>query len=265
MLPVDAIEPNPHQPRRIVDGAGLEELARSIRSAGVMQPIVVRRRADERFELVAGERRWRASRLAGLTRVPAIVRRIDDEESAAWAIIENVQREDLNPIDRARALRRLGDLFELSHAEIADRVGLQRSSVSNLVRLTELEEEIQDVRAAGVLTMGHGRALLAAPAGPRRLALAKRAAADAVSVRVLERAASGLARPEEPGTPPPKDAPRSSREANLRDLERQIGDHLGTKVQISMRGGTRGRVAIEFFSLEHFDELMQRFGFRSSL
>lgn len=261
-VPVDAVSPSPFQPRERFEDSGLAGLAESIRRSGVMQPIIVRPLAAEgggtrRYELVAGERRWRAARLAGLTAVPALVRDLDDESAAEWAVVENVQREDLNAIERARALRGLADRFGLTHGEIADRVGLERSSVANLVRLTELDARSQELIATGALTAGHGKALLAVGDPSRRGALAERAARESWTVRRLERearrapAGGGGRGPHGGGT----------REAVVADLERRLAQRLGTKVTIvTGASGTKGRIVVEFYDLDHFDGLMARMG-----
>jgi ParB family chromosome partitioning protein len=250
-----------------MEPAGLEQLAASIRQSGLMQPVVVRRLpvgaavGGARYELVAGERRWRAAAMAGLTAVPALIRDLSDEESAQLALVENLQREDLNPIDRAMAFRALCDRFGLSQAEVAQRVGLDRSSVTNLLRLIELPELIRAMIADGRLSAGHGKALLGVPGDEARLRLGERAAEEGWSVRRLEQAAQALAAEHVttgdivitgPGRPP-----------NLVELERQLGEHLGTKVVVrSDRAGKRGRIAIEFYGIDHFDGLMSRMGFQ---
>ncbi len=186
-LPVDAIEPNPSQPRARIDKGALDALAASIRANGVLQPVVVGPADGEgRHALVAGERRWRAARLAGLARVPAIVRSVDDRERIELALTENVVREDLTPIDVAQACACLIEDFGQSHAELAVRLGRSRPAVSNLVRLLELPEEVQDMIAAGLLSEGHGRAVLMADGPARRLRVAQAAVAGGLSVRATE-------------------------------------------------------------------------------
>ncbi|MCL4221489.1 MAG: ParB/RepB/Spo0J family partition protein [Phycisphaerales bacterium] len=255
MVRLDSICPSPFQPRTSFDQAELSGLAESIRRAGVLQPVLARRGAEQgTYELVAGERRWRAAEMAGLERIPALVLTLSDEEAAEWALVENLQRSDLNPMERARALRMLSERFGMTHGQIADRVGLERSSVANLVRLTELEEEVQELISKGRLGAGHGKALLAIEAGERRVRLALRAAEEEWPVRRLEASARN------DGTSParkPRTAP-----AALADLERRLGEHLGTRVRITtVRDGTRGRIAIEFYSLDHFDGLMSKMRF----
>jgi ParB family chromosome partitioning protein len=273
-IPLDALAASPFQPRSNPADSNLAELARSIRESGVMQPIVVRERYTRddpkpgaRYELVAGERRWRASLLAGLNTIPAVVVVIDDRTAAEWALVENIQREDLNAVDRARAFRSLAETFELTHAQIAERVGLDRASVANAVRLTELEPAILDMLADNRLTAGHGKALLAAAPGAARLALAKRAHGEEWSVRTLEqhiRADSAAAANTKSGggAQPSADAAKKERSAQVVSLEKQLSDHLSSKVRIKARpGANKGRIEIEFYDLDHFDALMDKLGF----
>jgi len=262
-VPLAAIFPNGQQPRKVFDDAALARLADSIRVAGVIQPVLVRRNSGgaETFELVAGERRWRAAKLAGLERIPAIVAEITDEQSAEWALIENIQREDLNAMERARALKGLMDRFGVSAAHLAERVGLDRTTVVNFVRLTELEGQIQKLIEDQRLSGGHGKALLMAPAGDDRVSLARIAAEQKWSVRRTELEAARRVKPRP--SAPAGDGERTA--AVIDDLERRLSVHLGTKVQIhSQRGGTRGRVVVEYYDLDHFDSLMSKIGFRSS-
>jgi ParB family transcriptional regulator, chromosome partitioning protein len=191
-LPVDAIDPNPSQPRGRVDEGDLAALAASIRASGVLQPILVTPAGDDaRHRLIAGERRWRAARLAGLERVPAVVREADDRERLEFALVENLAREDLTPIEVAQACACLIEDFGQSHGELAGRLGRSRPAVSNLVRLLELPEEIQDMIAAGLLSEGHGRAILMADGRARRLRVAEAAVADGLTVRATEDLARG--------------------------------------------------------------------------
>jgi len=267
-IPLDAIVPSRFQPRRTFDEASLAGMAASIASAGVMQPLAVRPLRDSaadapagaRWELIAGERRWRAARLAGLEVVPAVVSDLSDQDAAEWGVVENVQREDLNPMERAWAFRGLVEQFSLSHGAIAERVGLDRSTIANLVRLTELEQEIQDRITKGELTPGHGKALLSMPAGPARLSAAKQAAAGGWSVRRLEsHAGSNDAQGEKQVVE--VDARQSRRAAAIQDLERRIGEKLGSRVRIRTNpDGARGHVRIEFYDLDHFESLLASLG-----
>lgn len=258
MIEVGGVTPSRFQPRRSFDETTLQQLADSIARAGVMQPIIVRPSKDVAggFELVAGERRWRAAQRAGLARVPAIVRDLSDEESAEWGLVENVQRDELNAIERGFALKEMAERFNLVHAELAQRVGLDRSSVANLIRLTELEPEIREMITTGKLSAGHGKALLMATPGALRLTLAKEAVMRSWSVRRLEMAARDKNVP--PAAAPLPHEP-TVRDAVVRDIERRVGQHLGTKVEVySDRAGKRGRMVIEYYGLDHFEGILQR-------
>lgn len=264
---VGAMVPNPFQPRRVFDQVALERLADSIKRSGLMQPVIVRPRGEGKYEIVAGERRWRAATIAGLDAVPAIVRELGDEETAEWAIVENVQREDLNPMERAYAFRALVDRFGLTHAQISERVGQDRSTVVNTIRLTELEEAIREMISNGRLTAGHGKALLMSPPGAARIKLAEQASDESWSVRRLERAATELAtqatQPAATASPSARSGPDLARAAARADLERQLSEHLGTKVSVvTDRSGAKGKLSIEFYGLEHFDGLLARLGFQ---
>jgi ParB family transcriptional regulator, chromosome partitioning protein len=270
-IAIQAIRPSRFQPRRVFDQVSIDRLADSIRRSGLMQPVVLRPgQAEGEYELVAGERRWRAAAIADLQTIPAIVRGLSDEDAAEWGLVENVQREDLNPIEKALAFRSLVERFGLTHAQIAERVGLDRSSIANTLRLLELEEPIRAMIEAGRLTAGHGRALLGAPAGPQRVRLAEQACDEGWSVRRAERAAAAATL--ETQAPPAGEGdlgPRTPAERDLAklaarsELERQLGEFLGTKVTIvTDRNGKRGRLSIEFYGLEHFDGLLSKFGFR---
>jgi ParB family transcriptional regulator, chromosome partitioning protein len=260
-IPLDHIRPGKFQPRKQFDEASLSGLAESIRHSGVMQPIVVRpvAGAGPSFEIVAGERRWRAARLAGLTEIPAIQQALSDLESAEWSVAENLQRADLNPIEKAWSLRGLVENFGLTQDQIAQRLGIERSSVSNMIRLTELEPEIAEMVVGGQLSAGHGKALLALSPGMGRMRMAKLASEGKWSVRQIEaairRAVQGDPSPVPNAEPDPK-------AAVLADLERQLGQYLGTKVQI--RAGVsheRGSIQVDFYGLDHFDGLLRKMGF----
>lgn len=269
---VELIRASPFQARKSFDEAPLKSLADSIRTAGVMQPIIVRavKGADARtYELVAGERRWRAAKLAGLTRVPAIVRELGDEDAAEWGLIENVQREDLNAMDRAHALRMMSERFGLSHAKVAEKVGLERATVANLVRLTELEADVAELISAGALDAAHGKALLSMPSGAERVRIARDAARNDWSVRKIEtevkRALAGEAGGTDVGagsetTPGAPDISSSAKRAVVLDLERRLSQQLGTKVHIQTSGKDKGKISIEFYGLDHFDGLMAKLG-----
>jgi ParB family chromosome partitioning protein len=260
---VGDIRPNARQPRHTIDASSLEPLVASIRSAGVMQPIVVRPRGrDGLYELVAGERRWRAASQAGLIAVPAVVREIDDRTAAEWAIIENVQREDLNAVDRGDAYRNLQDEFGLTHAEIAIQVGLTRAAVTNQIRLCDLDDGIRTLIRRGALSGGHGRSLLGLASVDHRIVMARQAIEGEWSVRELERRVRAVSatRPAASGG----STATATGRAHLDDLERQLSEHLGTKVHIKTgRKRDRGRLAIEFYDLGQFDGLLAQLGFKA--
>lgn len=261
-IPVDAVTPSPFQPRHAFDEKELESLAASIHQSGLLQPIVVRRIEEgevARYELIAGERRWRAGRMAGFTELPAVVRDADDETAAGLALIENLQRTDLNAVERADALRSLQDRFGLTHGQIAERVGMDRSSIANLIRTTELEEPIRALVASGNLTGGHAKALLAVSPGSRRVSLAERAARDGWTVRRLEREARAAT---DAGT----QAPRASGgvkepSPDLRRLELLVSEQLGARVSIRVsHARERGEIAVGFHDYEHFEAVLSRMG-----
>ena len=260
-IPVRAIQPGKYQPRGSLDPAALETLARSIEQSGLMQPVVVRALTGEsgRYELIAGERRWRAMDRLGKVEIPAIVQVVDDRQAAELSLIENLQREDLNPMDRASALRRLADEFSMTHQDLASRVGLDRATVSNLLRLNELDATTAGHVRTGAISMGHAKVLLGVGDVTRRRAYAEQVALHAWSVRELEAAIrEGGSVPR--GTTTRKGATKS---AHLADLRRQLEEHLGTRVDIRVgRKKGAGELRIQFFSLDEFDGLMHRIGFK---
>ena len=260
-IPVRAIQPGKYQPRGSLDPAALETLARSIEQSGLMQPVVVRAVPGDpgRYELIAGERRWRAMDRLGKTEIPAIVQVVDDRQAAELSLIENLQREDLNPMDRASALRRLADEFSMTHQDLACRVGLDRATVSNLLRLNELDATTAGHVRTGAISMGHAKVLLGVGDVTRRRAYAEQVASHAWSVRELEAAVrEGGSVPR--GTTARKGATKS---AHLADLRRQLEEHLGTRVDIRVgRKKGAGELRIQFFSLDEFDGLMHRIGFK---
>jgi len=266
-LPVARVRPNPRQPREDFDEQGLSSLADSIRAAGLMQPIVVRPVGEDNdhvYEIVAGERRWRAIRLLGLETIPAIVHAIDDQTAAEWALIENVQREDLNPIERCSALRRLCSEFGLTHQELASRLGLDRTSITNLLRLGELDAFSKDAVRKRKLTQGHAKALLAITRVDLRQTLAAAAIAGDWSVRELERRVQhALQQAQLSPASAVTDAGRRA-SAHLGDLERRLGEHVGSRVaiQLGRKKGT-GRLVVEFFTLDQFDGLLAKLGFKN--
>ena len=261
-LPVDAMVPGKFQPRRSMDEAKLEELAASIRAQGVIQPIVVREhtgadgRGGRTYEIIAGERRWRASQRAGLSEVPAVVRVVDDRTVVAMALIENIQREDLNPLEEAQALQRLIDEFDLTHAAAAEAVGRSRAAVSNLLRLLELPADIRVLMQAGALEMGHARALLPL-AAPMAISLARQAAEQGWSVREVEHRVQQLASGKAP-TPRVSGKPKAKPQADIVALERELSEALGSRVDVMHGRGNKGRLVIHYANLETLDGVLDR-------
>lgn len=250
-LSVASISAGKYQPRRHFDEDLLQELADSIKSQGVLEPVIVRKNGANRFELIAGERRWRASQLAGLAEIPALVREIDDRSAIAIALIENIQRQDLSPLEEAQSLARLIAEFKLTHQQAADAVGRSRAAVSNLLRLLELPDEIRKLLDDGQLEMGHGRALLTLPAA-RAIALARKAVDQDWSVRELEQAVR-LAAELPKGKPA-----RPKRDADIVALESELAEKLGARVALNHGRGGRGKVVIHYHSLDELDGILGR-------
>jgi ParB family chromosome partitioning protein len=234
---IDLLRPNRFQPRTSMDEARIADLARSIKSNGVIQPIVVRK-ADTGFEIIAGERRWRASQHAGLLKVPVVVRDIPEERLLAVALIENIQREDLNPIEEAQAYRSLADEHQLTQDQIAEAVGKDRSTVANFIRLLKLPREVRENLGAGSLSMGHARALLALPDENAQVRVSREVVAKNLSVRETEAIVKKAAEPEKPRDEPQKDVHTKAAEEKLRFA-------LGTRVRI-VRKGKGGRIEVDF-------------------
>ena len=261
-LPIDAMVPGKFQPRRTMDEAKLEELASSIRAQGVIQPIVVREQlgADGKggrtYEIIAGERRWRASQRAGLSEIPVVVRVVDDRTVVAMALIENIQREDLNPLEEAQALQRLIDEFDLTHAAAAEAVGRSRAAVSNLLRLLELPAEIRILVQTGAIEMGHARALLPL-AAPMAISLAKQAAEHGWSVREVEHRVQQLSAGKTPTSKKPT-AAKPKPQADIVALERELSETLGTRIDVLHGRGGKGRLVIHYSDLESLDGVLER-------
>lgn len=248
-IPLQSVDANPYQPRRTFTDGELGDLAASIREHGVLQPITVRRLGD-RFQVIAGERRLRACESLGLDSIPAIVREANDAEMLELALIENVQREDLNPMELARAYHSYMEKFDLTQDEVAKRIGKSRSAVANMVRLLDLPADLQELVSRGTLTMGHARALLGAPGVETQRVLAARVAAEGLSVRDAERLVQ-----ESSGDP--REGAVKAKAAHLEDLEQQLRERLGTRVSVADRGG-KGRIVIEYFSREECDRLVEQ-------
>ena len=262
-LPIGAISPNQRQPRTQFDEEALAALTASVRELGVLQPVLVRPTGGGSFELIAGERRWRAAKRAGLSLIPAIVRTVDDTLSLEQALVENIQREDLNPLDEAAAYQQLLEDFHLTHDELASRVGRSRAAISNTLRLFQLPPTVQRLVAEGRLTAGHARALLTTPDRSYQEVLAQRIVTDGMSVRAVEEAArqhnTDQAAPAG-GGPAPGGAggeARRLRPPGLLELEELLSTHLDTRVAISMGGskGAKGKVTIEFATLEDLERI----------
>lgn len=251
-LSVEAIHPGKYQPRTVIDPEALEALAQSIRTQGVVQPIVVRPAGNERFELIAGERRWRASRLAGLSVIPALVRDVPDRVAMAVALIENIQRENLNPLEEAAALRRLIDECEMTHQQCAEAVGRSRASVSNLLRLMELNPDVQELVNRGELDMGHARALLALE-GERQSDVARQVVEHGLNVRQTEALVRSAERSEEARKPR---ASQSSPAMQAR--ESALAERLGVNVSIRHNNRGNGTVVIRYNNLRDLDKLLAR-------
>ena len=251
-LAISSLQPGKYQPRRDMKTEKLAELADSIRAQGVIQPIVVRQLAGGQYEIIAGERRWRAAQLAELRNVPVVVRDVDDRSVIAMALIENIQREDLNPLEEATSLHRLIDEFDLTHQQAADAVGRSRAAVSNLLRLLELPEAIRKLLEAGQLEMGHARALLTLPAN-LAIALAQLAASEQLSVREVERRAQQAGK----NKPAAKPAAAPSN-ADIETLEREIGEHLGARVQVSHSKKGSGKLVIHYHGLDTLDGILEK-------
>jgi ParB family chromosome partitioning protein len=244
----DLLTPNPFQPRTVMDEARIEELARSIRANGIIQPIVVRK-AGTGYQIIAGERRWRAAQQAGLLKVPIVVRDTPDDQLLAAALIENLQREDLNPIEEAHAYRRLADELHLTQDQIADAVGKDRSSIANTLRLLKLPREMRDGVSAGTLTMGHARALLGLPDEAAQLRVGREVIAKQMSVRETEVLVKKTVEPAPSPVEPPKDV-------HTRAAEEKLRFALGTRVRI-LRKRRGGRIEVDFGSEDELQRLYE--------
>lgn len=253
-LPIDSIDANPLQPRSVFQADRLEELAASIRANGIIQPIIVRRQGAS-YQLIAGERRLRASKLAGLTEVPVVVREIDDGSMLEVALVENIQREDLNPIELAQAYERMQSELGLSHEEIGKRTGKDRSSIANAIRLLRLPAEVQRLLAEHRLSTGHARAILGLPSAEEQIQLAEKAAAQGLSVRQVETLFQEATSQRPAKHSGPKREP--SQDPNVRAAVEQLERALGTRVRIVELSDQRGRIEIEYYSQSELDRLFE--------
>ena len=255
-IDIDLIEPSPYQPRTKFHEQALDELARSIKSSGIIQPLVVRP-IGSRFQLIAGERRWRAAQRAGLSKVSAIVKQVADELALEMTLVENIQREDLNPIEAARAFERLMDEFHLTQDAVAERTGKDRATVANAVRLLKLDKPIQEWIEEGKLSAGHGRALLAVPEQQLRMRYAHRASRGALTVRQIEKLAARRAQGKQPHPPAP-----ARLDPNIKSAIEELQRHLGTRITLRQRTKIRaGQLVVEFYDDKQlmglYDRLMK--------
>lgn len=253
-IPVDLIQRGKYQPRRDMQPEALEELAESIKAQGVMQPIVVRAIDDKRFEIIAGERRWRATQLVGLDTIPALIRDVPDEAAVAMALIENIQREDLNPMEEALALQRLQREFELTHAQVAEAVGKSRTTVTNLLRLTNLRDEVQRMLEHGDLEMGHARALLALP-NEDQSAAASQIVGRGLSVRQTE---ALIRRMLEEARAPVKNEPKKL-DPDIKQLQDELSEKFGSPVQVQHSAKGKGKLVISYNNLNQLDGILGKF------
>ena len=251
-LPVHLVQRGKYQPRRDMREEALKDLADSIKKQGMVQPIVVRPIGNDRYEIIAGERRWRAAQMAGLDAVPAVVRDVPDRTAIAMALIENIQRADLNPLEEAEAMQRLISEFEMTHQQAADAVSRSRAAVTNLLRLLELTREVQDMVRNGTLEMGHARAILALK-GPAQTDAARRVIDKGLSVRETELLVRRRLQ-ELQGAPGTQKERRA--DPDVSRLERQLSEKLGAKVQVEQKGKGRGKLVIHYTSLDELDGIL---------
>ena len=250
-LPVDLIRRGAYQPRMEINAEALQDLANSIRIQGVVQPILVRRvAASDQYEIIAGERRWRAAQLAGLHEIPALVRDVTDQTAMCMALIENIQREDLNPLEEARALSRLLKEFDMTHDQVAESVGRSRSTVTNILRLLELHQDVQKMLESKTLEMGHARAILSL-AVEQQPDVARKVASQGLSVRATERLVRGLQSRRSQTRPVTKQP-----DPNIRRLENELSEQLGAQVAINHSAGGKGTVQIRYNSLDELEGIL---------
>ena len=254
-VPVELIQRGKYQPRRDINQEALEELAASIKSQGVMQPIVIRPISDSHYEIIAGERRWRASQLAGLDKIPAVIRDVPDEAAIAMALIENIQREDLNPLEEAVALKRLQDEFELTHQQVAEAVGKSRTAVTNLLRLIALDEEVKKLLEHGDIEMGHARAMLSLT-NDRQRTVASEVVAKSLSVRQAEalvrRTIEEINKPAEQ---------KNYHNPDLEKLEQGISEKVGVPVMLQHSAKGKGKLVLKYNNLDELDGILHHLGY----
>lgn len=256
LMPVDLLQRGKYQPRTVMNPDHLQQLADSIKAQGLIQPVVIRpiggKGPSQRYEILAGERRWRAAQMAGLSEIPVIVRDVADRAASAMALIENIQREDLNPLEEAKALQRLADEFALTHQDLAETIGRSRASVTNLLRLLELSSEVQKLLAHGSLTMGHARAILGLGLAKQQAQVAKQVVDQDLSVRATEALVRKLMSPEKPSAKP------ASVDPNIKKLESEIAETLATRVQFRHKSSGKGEIVIQYSSLDVLDGILAR-------
>ena len=249
---LEELQPGKYQPRTRMDQASLEELARSLKSQGVMQPILARTLGKGRYEIIAGERRWRAAKIAGLREIPVMIREVPDSAALAMALIENIQRENLNPLEQATGIQRLINEFKMTHQEAAEAVGRSRAATSNLLRLLNLPQSVQGLLYEGKIDMGHARALLALE-GRRQEEMAKRVAERGLSVRETEKAVQEILNPK------PTKSSRLKTNRDILRFEEELSEKFGTKVEIKPGKKGAGKLVISYASHEHLDDLLSKF------
>lgn len=252
ILPVEFLQRGKYQPRKDINPERLQELADSIKAQGIVQPIVVRRLGEEKYEIIAGERRWRAAQLAGLPEVPTLLRDIDERSALAIALIENIQREDLNPLEEAEALKRLLEEFSMTHQQVAEAIGRSRAGVTNLLRLLDLQPDVKQMLVGGQLEMGHARALLAL-SGAKQVAAAHKIVAAGLTVRAAEQLVKDLQSEKKPSE-------TSSVDPDTARLQNLLTERLGARVSIAHKSGGQGKLIISYSSLDELDGVLKRIG-----
>ncbi|MAK55045.1 MAG: chromosome partitioning protein ParB [Pusillimonas sp.] len=266
VLPLNKLIAGKYQPRTRMDEGALNELAESIRTQGIMQPILVRALAGNKkgqYEIIAGERRFRAAKLAGLKEVPVLVREVEDENAAIMALIENIQREDLNPLEEAHGVKRLLDEFGLTHEQAATAIGRSRSATSNLLRLLNLTEPVQTMLLAGDIDMGHARALLSVEAA-QQILLANEIITRRLSVREAEKLVAKTLREIDDPSPRPS-SNQTSKSGDIKRMEENLSDHLGTKVELKVGKKNKGQLIIDFHDWDHLNALLEQQGLSSAI
>jgi ParB family transcriptional regulator, chromosome partitioning protein len=256
LMPVDLLRRGKYQPRTAMNGESLQQLADSIKAQGLIQPIVIRpvasQSAQQHYEILAGERRWRAAQMAGLSAVPVVIRDVSDRAASAMSLIENIQREDLNPLEEAKALQRLADEFTLTHQDLAETIGRSRASITNLLRLLELSADVQKLLAERQIDMGHAKVILGLSKATQQLQVAKQVVRDGLSVRATESLVRRL------HSEPSKKPEKPSVDVNIRKLETDISESLATRVQLKHKSSGQGELVIHYSNLDVLDGILAR-------